>query len=170
MAEPPSPSAAEPPRPLAVFDIDGVLADVQHRLHHIEGRHKNWLGFFRDAIHDPVLEDGRTLAIEAARDCEIAYLTGRPERCRVDTETWLQANGFPAGPVRMRPDHDRQPAARMKPKVLARLAAGRVVAVVVDDDPLVCDAYADAGWSVLHATWAIRNDTLTKAQEVEGRT
>ncbi|MCW2545158.1 MAG: hypothetical protein JWM40_2710 [Frankiales bacterium] len=162
--------ASEQQRPLAVFDIDGVLADVQHRLHHLEGRRKDWLGFFDAAVDDPVLEEGRALALEAARDCDVAYLTGRPERCRADTETWLRANGLPDGPVRMRPEHDRQPAARMKPKALARLASGRVVAVVVDDDPLVCDAYAAAGWTVLHATWALRTETLTRAQEVEGRT
>jgi hypothetical protein len=157
-------------RPLAVFDIDGVLADVQHRLHHIEGRRKDWLSFFADAVHDPVLAPGRELLLEAARDCEIAYLTGRPERSRRDTVTWLQQHGLPAGELRMRPDRDFQPAARMKPKELAKLAGGRVVAVVVDDDPLVCDAYEAAGWTVLRATWAPRERALERAQEVEGRT
>lgn len=159
-----------PARPLAVFDIDGVLADVQHRLHHIEGRRKDWLAFFDAAVDDPVLTEGVALALEASKDCEIAYLTGRPERCRLDTEVWLRANGLPAGTLRMRPDHDRQPAARMKPKVLAELAAGRVVAVVVDDDLRVCDAYERAGWKVLRATWAARAAALEQAQEVEGRT
>lgn len=157
-------------RPLAVFDIDGVLADVQHRLHHIEGRRKDWPAFFAAAVDDPVIEEGRALALEAARDCEIAYLTGRPERCRRDTETWLRAQGLPPGTLRMRPDHDRQPAARMKPRALRGLAAGRVVAVVVDDDPAVCDAYRRAGWPVVEATWASRSSALERAQEDEGRT
>lgn len=161
---------SEPPRPLAVFDIDGVLADVRHRVHHIEGRRKDWLAFFDAAVDDPVLPDGVSLAAEAARDCDIAYLTGRPERCRRDTEVWLRANGLPDGLLRMRRDHDRRPAAVMKPEVLQQLAAGRVVAVVVDDDPLVCDAYERTGWTVLRATWAERAAALERAQEVEGRT
>lgn len=33
-------------KPLAVFDIDGVLADVRHRLPHVQGRPKDWDAFF----------------------------------------------------------------------------------------------------------------------------
>ena len=33
-------------RPLAIFDIDGVVADVRHRLHHLESRPKGWDEFF----------------------------------------------------------------------------------------------------------------------------
>jgi len=51
----PSPSDA---RPLAVFDVDGVLADVRHRLHHLEARPQRWERFFRAADRDPVLEEG----------------------------------------------------------------------------------------------------------------
>ena len=156
--------------PLAVFDLDGVLADVQHRLHHIEGRRKDWAAFFDAAVRDPVLEAGASLVREAARDCEVAYLTGRPERCRADTIAWLRANDLPLGTVHMRPDHDRRPAARLKPQLLARLASGRVVAVVVDDDLAVCDAYEAAGWPVLRATWAAGSPVLEQAQESEGRT
>jgi phosphoglycolate phosphatase-like HAD superfamily hydrolase len=157
-------------RPLAVFDIDGVLADVRHRLHHIDGRRKDWLAFFAAAVSDPVLPEGAALAAEAARDCDLLYLTGRPERCRRDTVSWLAQHGLPEGPVEMRPEHDRRPAAQLKPRVLARAAAGRTVAVVVDDDPLVCDAYENAGWPVLRATWADRSPVLEQAQEAEGRT
>ena len=38
------------PRPLAVFDLDGTLADVRHRLHHIEGRRRDWDAFFSAAL------------------------------------------------------------------------------------------------------------------------
>lgn len=157
-------------RPLAVFDLDGVLADVQHRLHHIDGRKKDWLAFFAAAVEDPVLEQGAALAREAARDCDVVYLSGRPERCRQDTLTWLAANRLPEGPVHLRPERDRRPAAKLKPRILARVAAGRVVAVVVDDDLLVCDAYESAGWPVLRATWAGSSDLLEQAQETDGRT
>ena len=41
----------------------------------------------------------------------------------------------------MRSGTDRRPARLTKPPQLRRLARGRVVAVVVDDDERVCDAY-----------------------------
>mgnify|MGYP001559006265 CR=1 FL=1 len=157
-------------RPLAIFDLDGVLADVAHRVHHVEGLRKNWSAFFAAASDDPLLSEGAALVRQAAEDCEIVYLTGRPERCRRDTLAWLAQMELPAGEVHMRPDHDRQPAVHLKPTVLQRIAEGRVVATVVDDDLRVCEAYERAGWPVIRATWAVRSHALEEAQEVEGRT
>jgi hypothetical protein len=161
---------ADPARPLAVFDIDGVLADVGHRVHHLEGWRKDWSSFFRDAPKDGVHEQGRTLALEAAKDCDIAYVTGRPEWCRDDTQYWLHGHGLPSGQLVMRRNGDHRPAAQAKLRLLQDLAAGRTVAVVVDDDLDVCDAYEQAGFTVLRATWAPRSDTLHRAQEEDGRT
>lgn len=157
-------------RPLAVFDIDGVLADVGHRVHHLEGFRKNWAAFFREAPQDGVHEEGRALAMEAAKECEIAYVTGRPEWCRFDTERWLSDHGLPRGTLTMRRNGDHRPAAHAKLRLLQDLATDRTVAVVVDDDLDVCDAYEQAGFAVLRAGWAPRSDTLHRAQEEDGRT
>lgn len=161
-------------RPLAVFDVDGVLADVRHRLHHLDHRPKRWEAFFRAAADDPPLAEGLALASEAARDCEVVYVTGRPERCRADTLAWFARHGLPEGALHMRADRDRSPAAVGKPHWLERAARGRVIAFVVDDDPAVCDAYQAAGHRVLRATWMARSPAtdarLSSAQETEGRT
>ena len=157
-------------RPLAVFDVDGVLADVRHRLHYLEGRPKDWDAFFIAAPEDPPLAEGVALAVEAAQDCEVVYVTGRPERCRADTLAWFTRHGLPAGALSMRATRDHRPARLAKPQLLRRLAGGRVVAVVVDDDPEVCDAYEADGWSVLRATWAGCEAVLEQAQQDDGRT
>jgi phosphoglycolate phosphatase-like HAD superfamily hydrolase len=157
-------------RPLAVFDVDGVLADVRHRLRHVARRPKDWDAFFAAAVDDPPLAQGVALACESARDCEVVYVTGRPEHCRADTLDWFGRHGLPDGELRMRRPHDRRPARVAKPELLRALARGRVVAVVVDDDPQVCDAYERAGWRVLRATWMTAQPTLFEAQEAEGRT
>lgn len=156
--------------PLAVFDIDGVLADVTHRLHFLTERPKDWSGFFAAAVDDPPLAAGVALARESAADCEVVYVTGRPEHCRSDTERWLAAHGLPEGALRMRARRDHRPARVAKPELLRTLAQGRVVAVVVDDDHEVCAAYEAAGWPVLRATWADPSPALQSAQEGEGRT
>jgi len=157
-------------RPLAVFDVDGVLADVRHRLGHLQGRRRDWDAFFAAAVDDPPLEEGVRLAQEADRDCEVVYVTGRPGRCRTDTVAWLARHGLPAGELRMRADGDRRPARVAKHQLLGQLAAGRLVAVVVDDDAAVCEAYAGAGWPVLHAGWMAAPPALEQAQQSEGRT
>ena len=157
-------------RPLAVFDVDGVLADVRHRLHHVERRPKNWDAFFAAALDDPPLAQGVQLARASAEDCDVVYVTGRPERCRADTLAWFARHGLPTGELRMRDDRDRRPARLAKPGLLRRLAAGRPVAVVVDDDAQVCDAYEAAGYRVLRADWMTAGPALEQAQEDEGRT
>ncbi|MGW0392837.1 phosphatase domain-containing protein [Streptomyces sp. NPDC003042] len=157
-------------RPLAVFDIDNTLADTAHRQHFLEGRPRDWDGFFGAALSDPPLARGVAMAVESAADCEVVYLTGRPERCRADTVAWLTRYGLPEGRVWMRGNQDRRPARLTKLDVLQRIARGREVRVLVDDDELVCQAARAAGFHVVLANWAAEAPELKAAQEGEGRT
>jgi phosphoglycolate phosphatase-like HAD superfamily hydrolase len=152
-------------RPLAVFDLDGTLSDTRHRLHHVSSAPRDWDAFFRAAADDPPLPDGISLALDWASRCDLGYVTGRPERCRRDTEEWLTTHGLPAGDLWMRDDTDRRPARVTKPRLLQRLARRRTIEVVVDDDQLVCDAYRRAGFAVVHADWMPPSETLEQAQE-----
>ncbi len=156
-------------RPVAVLDIDGVLADVRHRLHYVERAPKDWAAFFAAIPTDPPLEVGVALAAELARDHEVVYLTGRPERTRADTEDWLDRHELPPGRVLMRRDGDRRPARMTKAALLRRLAAAETIAVVVDDDPAVCASLRAAGWPVLEADWMPQAETLNREQQ-RGRT
>jgi phosphoglycolate phosphatase-like HAD superfamily hydrolase len=158
------------PRPLAVFDLDGTLADSSHRQHLLERRPRDWNAFFAAAPQDPPLSEGVALALSSARECEVVYLTGRPERCRRDTVAWLAAQGLPEGRMWMRADNDRRPARQTKLEVLGRLARDREVRVLVDDDALVCDAAEQAGFTVVRARWTAASAALKDAQEREGRT
>ncbi|MER7731920.1 hypothetical protein ABTX80_13650 [Streptomyces erythrochromogenes] len=161
-------SASRPP--LAVFDIDNTLADTAHRQHFLERRPRDWAGFFGAAPADPPLARGIALAVESAADCEVVYLTGRPERCRADTQEWLTRHGLPEGRLWMRGNQDRRPARTTKLEVLGRIARGRQVRMLVDDDELVCQAARAAGFRVVVADWAQDAPELTSGQEVEGRT
>lgn len=157
-------------RPLAVFDLDGTLADVRHRLHHVEGRPRDWDAFFAAAVEDGPLTQGIELALASAGECEVVYVTGRPESCRADTLDWLARQGLPLGELRMRGPRDRRPARITKPELLRRLAARRTVAFVADDDPQVCDAYERDGFRVIRAHWMAARPVLEEVQEREGRT
>ncbi|MFF9498773.1 hypothetical protein [Streptomyces sp. NPDC014656] len=157
-------------RPLAVFDLDGTLADTAHRQHFLERRPRDWDAFFGAAPDDPPLAEGVALCRSAAEECEVVYLTGRPERCRRDTLDWLAAQGLPEGPLHMRRHRDFRPARVTKVEILRRLGAGRAVRMLVDDDPLVCEAAEAAGFPVVRAHWATPSEALREAQEREGRT
>jgi len=164
------PVPSSDPRPLAVFDIDGVLADVRHRLHHIEGHHQRWERFFQAAGRDPLLEEGAQRLRDALVDHDVIYLTGRPERTRRLTERWLARHGLPTGPLLMRPDDDDRPARYLKRSVLRRLSRTREVVSVLDDDPAVVSVLAADGWPVELATWLPHSSTLRSAQQDKGRT
>jgi hypothetical protein len=156
--------------PVAVVDIDGVLADVRHRLHHVSGGRRNWDAFFAAAPDDEPLDEGLAVAERLAQDHDLVYLSGRPERCRDDTLAWLEVHDLPAGDLLLRPEGDRRPARMFKLDRLRDLAADRGVAVLVDDDPAVCEAARRRGFVVFEATWMAQQPTLFEAQEREGRT
>jgi hypothetical protein len=157
-------------RPVAVIDVDGVVADVRHRLRFLRQRPGDWDAFFAAAVADPPLRPGLELVTGLAVAHDVVWLTGRPERSRTDTEAWLASHGLPVDAVRMRPDDDRRSAKVFKRSELRRLARTRTVAVVVDDDPAVVKLLQEDGWPVMHADWLPYEDTLRDAQEVEGRT
>jgi len=164
---------------LVVLDIDGVLADVRHRLHYLAARPKDWDGFFAAAKEDQVLAVGAEFATRAAATHEIVYLTGRPERLRAATQAWLDQQLLPTGRLVMRPEGDRRPSAVIKLHELRRLRREATVELLVDDDPSVIDAARSAGFTVQLADWMPRpaeqeplfgRNLLHEAQQHEGRT
>jgi len=157
-------------RPLAVIDVDGVVADVRHRLHLIEDRPKRWEEFFARAADDPPLADGVDLVRELAADHDVVWLTGRPERNRALTERWLAEHVLPDRPLLMRPDRDFRPARLTKREQLRGLRRERAVGLVVDDDPDVVATLTEDGFSVRLADWLPHSATLRAAQERHGRT
>jgi phosphoglycolate phosphatase-like HAD superfamily hydrolase len=152
---------------LAVFDVDGVVADVRHRLHHLR-RHR-WHHFFAEAGEDPLLAEGAALVAELGAQHEIVWLTGRPDWLRPTTLDWLERHGLPTAEVHMRADGDFRPARVFKLEVLRRLRS-RGIAAVVDDDVEVVEAALAAGYPAVLADWVPRDGDLREAQERLGRT
>lgn len=157
-------------RPLALFDLDNTLSDAAHRQHFLTEGARDWTGFFDAAGQDPPLAEGVALLRRTAEDCEIGYLTGRPERCRAATLDWLRARDLPEGPLWMRPDADRRPARRTKLAWLREIGRRREIRMLVDDDELVCQDAERAGFPVVRALWGRPSAVLRRAQEQEGRT
>ncbi|GGT07695.1 hypothetical protein GCM10010271_07790 [Streptomyces kurssanovii] len=159
-------------RPLAIFDLDGTLSDAGHRQHLLERKPRAWDAFFAAAPEDPPLAEGVALCLKAAQECEVLYLTGRPERCRQDTVDWLAAQGLPQGRIFMRRNDDRRPARRTKLEILRQLSRDRELRMLVDDDELVCQDAERAGFRVVRAVWGAASTTpaMHEAQEREGRT
>ena len=153
---------------LAVFDIDGVVADVRHRLHHLDPP-RSWHRFFAAAGEDALLAEGARLVAELAAEHEIVWLTGRPDWLRTTTSDWLARHGLPGSELHLRPSRDYRPAPAYKRDVLRRLAPRGIAAFVDDDDEVVRVALA-AGYPAILADWLPRERALRDAQDRLGRT
>lgn len=74
---------------IAVFDIDGVLVDISHRMHYLKS--KNYDKFYSqdELAKDEDIEEGIKLFRIMSRDCDTFFCTSRPELTRQSTERLL---------------------------------------------------------------------------------
>lgn len=81
-------------KPLFIFDLDGTLADISHRLHFIQRTPKDWRSFFAACFKDkpiqPTLEVCHTLYRGGA---DVWIWTGRSDEVYQETVNWLFQNG-----------------------------------------------------------------------------
>lgn len=107
-------------RGLFIFDIDGTLADLTHRLHHIQGERKNWDEFYSSCDLDSPIEPVITVMDSLIdQGFDVWHFTGRTESVWEKTKTWLLANtSHWDQPIVMRPDGDTRPDYVVKQEML----------------------------------------------------
>jgi len=128
-------------RVVAVIDIDGTISDDRHRLdllpkvHHPKPPQSEYDKYHRFCKMDEPLPGALEFLNAIAIECEIVYLTARPEHYRESTISWLQQHCFPVGCLIMREELNTQGSAKFKRKQLLNLIEGNMcdVRVVVDD-------------------------------------
>ena len=80
-----------------IFDIDGTLADISHRLHFIQQKPADWRAFFAACADDKPIVDMVYLARIISRSGHVVvYVTGRSDECREATVAWLVKHDLPA--------------------------------------------------------------------------
>lgn len=127
--------------PLVCFDIDGTLADIEHRRHFVQSKPKNWRAFFagiaNDRVNDPVAYMYWN-AVMAKNDVILA--SGRGEETREATESWLNVNGLAGhSKLYMRREKDYRPDDVVKKEILDQIIEdfGKKPDVWFDDRPKV---------------------------------
>lgn len=131
-----------------IFDIDGTLANIEHRRPFVQTAKPDWKRFNAaiedDTVNEPVASLYRTLWDADVYDLQI--VTGRTEVFRKVTETWLIWNDLPFNRVTMRPDKDFRPDHIIKEEILDRfLTEGRNIEFTVDDRQQVVDMWRRRG-------------------------
>ena len=135
---------------LVVFDIDGTLANIEHRLDYVRSKPKNWKAFDagipNDKINFPVAKIFWTLEETGAYDIVLA--SGRNERSRQATKEWLRANGLGGyQKLYMRKTDDFRNDSIVKREMLDEIIDfyGKNPDMVFDDRPRVVKMWRDAG-------------------------
>lgn len=130
-----------------IFDIDGTIADLSHRLPHIQKDPKDWAGFFAAVADDSPIHHIIKLAIDVSlAGADVVYVSGRSDECRPATEAWLQRHALPLGPVYMRKAGDHRPDHQVKVELLEQLRAeGRNPIMAFDDRDTVVKMWRGLG-------------------------
>ena len=135
---------------IIVCDLDGTLANCEHRVHHVQNKPKNWDAFYAgvrgDTVNGPVLHVlDKFMSYEGAI-YNIIFCSGRPERCRADTEAWIEEmcnlNDFI---LLMREDGDYRDDYIVKQEILDQHIPKDRVLFVLDDRQQVVDMWRRNG-------------------------
>ena len=123
---------------IVIFDIDGTLADVSERIHHLRKQPKDWGAFFDGMAQDKAVRS-------MVRLCEILYssgvkvilCSGRNEAHRGATVEWLARQGVRYHELLLRGDGDRRSDIVAKREMVAGVDKRKVLFVVEDRSRVV---------------------------------
>ncbi len=147
----------------AIFDLDGTLADINHRVHFVRHGNKRWDKFFAECVNDlPInsvialnhyLTAPRKLGV--FNNPKIIIVSGRSDEVRKESEDWLATHGIIYDQLIMRPAGDYTPDDKLKEAILDKLLAeGHEILFTVDDRQRVVDMWRRRGITCLQcAAW-----------------
>ena len=127
---------------IILFDIDGTIADITHRLSYVRQTPKDWKGFFNGISDD----EPRAVVLEELMKYyslghPIILISARPEDYKKETKAWLNKifhGEKPYTTLFMRRSGDRRPDFEIKADIYNRYFAGKYyVEKVFDDRPQV---------------------------------
>jgi FMN phosphatase YigB (HAD superfamily) len=137
---------------LVVFDIDGTLANSDHRAHHWKQKPRNWAainaGIIDDAPIPAVVKIAQTL-YDAGNT--VVMCTARSENTRRNTEAWFEHVNIEYDQMFMREDGDYRDDWIIKKELLDLIIEtyGKKPDMVFDDRPSVVKMWREEGIFVL---------------------
>jgi hypothetical protein len=131
-----------------IIDLDGTLCNVDHRLHHVRNKPKNWKKFFDEMVKDTpysfMVDVIKGLSSQGYR---IIYCSGRPNNYQNETLYWLTDNGLYYGELYMRSAEDHREDTIIKEIILDFELKTRYsnIVMTIDDRSKVVDMWRRNG-------------------------
>lgn len=137
---------------IVIFDIDGTLANGEHRQQFVRAKPKNWPAYNRrmpdDTVHEHVL--AMYEALSACDSHKLFIVSGREAIFRDVTEKWLLDNGVIGyEALYMRPANDYRSDDIIKEEILLKHFDKDRILCVFDDRPRVIRMWRKHGIPVL---------------------
>lgn len=136
-----------------IFDIDGTLAIIEHRREKLKnGLRKDWDSFFmameEDQLNIPIKEIYDLFY--DSKKYKIVIVSGRPERYREITKSWLRSHDIFYDNLYMRKDGDRRSDVEVKQDILTHLVSGGYdIVFSIDDRDSVVEMWRKNGITCL---------------------
>ena len=119
-----------------VWDIDGTLANCEHRQHHVQNKPKRWdlfnAGMANDSPHGDIIWLFQTL--QKQEDTIMLIASGRGEEHRSITEEWLTEHEIFFRKLYMRPAKDSRRDSIIKTEILDQIRMEFATPFIVFDD------------------------------------
>jgi len=138
---------------IILFDIDGTLADIEHRRGYVRTKPSNWKAFnstmHLDERHEVVIDTFN--ALKATGNYYMVSFTGRSERFKGVTEGWLFDNGIEVDELHMRTEDEERHGVKdsiVKKRMLDELISNhpdKKVMGVFDDRLQVVEMWQENG-------------------------
>ncbi len=134
-----------------IVDIDGTLANCEHRRVHITNGAKNWKAFNDLMEHDtPVPQIDRLVRVLNGSGYKIVLCSGREAAYRSVTEAWLKKWGITHHALYMRAEKDYRGDDVVKGELLDQiLSDGYRPWFAIDDRNRVVDMWRSRGLTCL---------------------
>ena len=136
---------------LYIFDLDGTLANIDHRLHLIKCKKPDWPSFYRSCVSDKPKQWVIDLLNLCRTKGEILILSGRSDEVEGYTRDWLRDNDVFYDYLAMRKAGDCTPDHVLKSEMIDDFLrdSSFKVQFIVDDRQRVVDMWRSRGFNVL---------------------
>jgi predicted kinase len=148
-------------KPVVICDVDGTVANLEHRQHYVTQSPKNWVSFFEEVSLDKPIPEVIEFVNQLADTHSIWVVSGRPDffvkddrviRVAQETENWLQLNGLKFDHLFMREAKDKRDDDLVKKDIFEKQILNNIskeqIKLVVDDRPRVIRMWREHGLEV----------------------
>lgn len=135
--------------PIYLFDLDGTIAGISHRLHFIQNDNKDWDSFFKACVNDKPISNIVHLLndLKNHTNCRIWIVSGRSSMIARETVDWLRDNNVPYDWLFMRAKEDHRPDYVLKELWLKKIPTyiQEKIVCVFEDRQSVVDMWRENG-------------------------